>query len=182
MKGKKKKRNVKDKLKKIINSYKTIIVVSFIINIILLVFSYYMISNNKIYSFSGSDEYIEVKDGLIVLNNDVNLINGNSIKYINGNDYDIKSYKIGYYVMQDNKLIDIISNSMDLDADVKLSELVNNFSSFNIVEKNNDSNHFTFKNKKLIKDGLYLVIEAKTNTGESILTKLKLNVTKISKY
>ena len=71
---------------------------------------------------------------------------------------------------------------MDLDTDVKLSELVNNFSSFNIVEKNNNANHFTLKNKKLIKDGLYLVIEAKTNTGESILTKLKLNVTKISKY
>ncbi len=181
MKGKKKKKNVKDKLKNIINSYKTIIVLSFLINIILLVFSYYMINNNKIYSFSGSDEYIEVKDGLIVLNNDVNLINGNSIKYINGNDYDIKSYKIGYYVMQDNKLIEIISNSMNLETDVKLSELVNNFSSFNIVEKNSEANHFTFKNKRLIKDGLYLVIEAKTNNGESILTKLKLNVTKISK-
>ena len=58
--------------KNIFNSYKTIIVISFIINIILLVFAFYTISNNKLYAFSGKDDYIEVKDGIIALNNDIN--------------------------------------------------------------------------------------------------------------
>lgn len=183
MKNKKsKKKIVKDKLLNIIKSYKTIIYISFAINIILLAFAYYTISSNKIYSFSGSDEYIRVEDGLIALNTDINLINGNNIEYINGVDYDIKSYKIGYYVMDDTKLVEIISNTLELESSVKLSELINNFSSFNIVEKNSNPNHFTSYKKELINDGLYLVLEAKTDSGQDVFSKIKLNVSKISKH
>ena len=134
-KGKKKK---KFDLKKILSSYKTIIYISFLINIILIVFAYYTISNNKIYSFSGSDEYIEVKDGLIALNTDINLLNGNNISYKYNEDYDIVSFKIGYYVMDNEKLVEIISNNIKLESDIKLSVLFNNISSFNVFEKNRD--------------------------------------------
>ncbi len=183
MKNKKsKKKIVKDKLLNAIKSYKTIIYISFGINIILLIFAYYTISSNKIYSFSGSDEYIRVSDGLIALNTDINLINGNNIEYINGVDYDIKSYKIGYYVMDDTKLVEIISNTLELETSVKLSELINNFSSFNVVEKNSNPNHFTSYKKELISDGLYLVLEAKTDGGQEVFSKIKLNVSKISKH
>ena len=82
----KKKVSFKQKLLDILKSYKTIIYISFIINIILLVFAYHVMSSNKIYSFSGSDDYLRVKDGLIVLNNDINLLNGNNIEYIYGED------------------------------------------------------------------------------------------------
>lgn len=181
-KNNKKKKTVKEKLLSAIKSYKTIIYISFAINIILLVFAYYTISSNKIYTFSGSDEYIKVSDGLIALNTDINLINGNNIEYINSVDYDIKSYKIGYYVMDDTKLVEIISNTLELDTSVKLSELINNFSSFNIVEKNNNPNYFTSYKKELIGDNLYLVLEAKTETGDSVFSKIKLNVSKISKH
>ena len=182
MNKKRHKKNVKKNLKNIFNSYKTIIVISFIINIILLVFAFYTISNNKLYAFSGKDDYIEVKDGIIALNNDINLINNNNVKYINSVDYDIKSYKIGYSVMDGTKLIEIISNSLDLDTEIKLSEVINNFASFNITEKNKNNEYFTYKKKKLINDGLYLIIEAKTSSGEQIVSNIKLNVTKISKY
>mgnify|MGYP004640255967 CR=1 FL=1 len=113
---------------------------------------------------------------------DINLINNNNVKYINSVDYDIKSYKIGYYVMDGTKLIEIISNSLDLDTEIKLSEVINNFASFNITEKNKNNEYFTYKKKKLINDGLYLIIEAKTSSGEQIVSNIKLNVTKISKY
>ena len=179
---KRKKINLKDKLISIIKSYKTIIYISFIINIILLCFTYYTISSNKIYSFSGNDEYIRVRDGIIALNTDINLLNGNNIEYIYGVDYEIKSYKIGYYVMDDTKLVELISNTIDLDTTVKLSELINNFSSFNVVEKNSNANYFTSYKKALIKDGLYLVLEAKTDSDENIFSKVKLNISKISKY
>ena len=52
----------------------------------------------------------------------------------------------------------------------------------NITEKNKNNEYFTYKKKKLINDGLYLIIEAKTNSGEQIVSNIKLNVTKISKY
>lgn len=182
MKNKKKGKKKKFDLKKILSSYKTIIYISFLINIILIVFTYYTISNNKIYSFSGSDEYIEVKDGLIALNTDINLLNGNNISYKYNEDYDIVSFKIGYYVMDNKKLVEIISNNINLESDIKLSELVNNFSSFNVFEKNSSKNYFTPYKKKLLDDGLYLVLEAKTKDGNSILRKVKMNLSKISKF
>ena len=178
-KGKKKK---KFDLKKILSSYKTIIYISFLINIILIVFAYYTISNNKIYSFSGSDEYIEVKDGLIALNTDINLLNGNNISYKYNEDYDIVSFKIGYYVMDNEKLVEIISNNIKLESDIKLSVLFNNISSFNVFEKNSSKNSFTPYKKKLLDDGLYLIFEAKTKDGNSIMRKVKMNLSKISKF
>ena len=179
---KKKKKKVLNKLKDILNSYKTIIWISFLINIILLIFTYHVISSNKIYSFSGEDEYLKVENGLIVLNTDINILNGNNIKYINDEDYDIKEYKIGYYVMDGTKLIEIVSNSIKLDNTIKLSELVNKFTSFNISEKNKDNNYFNKTNKKLLEKGLYLVLEAKTNDNKDIVSKVNLNVSKISNH
>ena len=73
-----KKKNLKNKLLDILKPYKTIIYISFLINIILLIFTYYIISSNKIYSFSGNDDYLRVKDGIILFNSDINLFNGNN--------------------------------------------------------------------------------------------------------
>ena len=179
---KKNKKNLKNRLIDILKSYKTIIYISFFINIILLIFTYYIISSNKIYSFSGNDDYLRVKDGIVLFNTDINLFNGNNIEYIYGEDYEIKSYKIGYYVMDDTKLVEIISASMELDTEVKLSEIINNFTSFNLTEKNSTPNYFTSYKKDLIDDGIYLIMEAKTKDGKEILSKVNLNVSKISKH
>ena len=177
-----KKKNGKSKLKDIMKSYKTIIYISFLINIVLIALCYYTISNNRIYTFSGESEYIKINDGLIVLNTDINLINGSSIKYVNNNDYKITSYKIGYYSMDDNKLVEIVSTSEELDTPIELSEIINNFLMFNVVEKNTNSMYFTTYKKKLINKELYFVIEATKDNNEIILDKVKLNLTKISKY
>ena len=65
---------------------------------------------------------------------------------------------------------------------MKLSDIINNLATYNVSEKNSVNSIFTSKVKKLLNDNLYLVIEAKTSSGESILSKVKLNVTKITKY
>ena len=143
---------------------------------------YYFISNNKIYSFSGSGEYVNIDSGIIVLNTDINLINGSNIKYIGNKDYDIKSYKIGYYAMKDKKLVEIVSTTNELETEIKLSEIMNNFTSFNIVEKNSSNIYFTKYKKRLIDNGLYFVIEAKTDDNKTIFDRIKLNLSKISKY
>ena len=84
--------------------------------------------------------------------------------------------------MEDTKLVEIISSNIELDTLIKLSDLVNNFTSFNIVEKSSSSNAFTNYKKSLLKDGLYLILEAKTSEGEEVFSKIKLNLSKISKY
>lgn len=181
-KQKKSKRNVKENIKNILNSYKTIIYISFAINVVLLIFCYYIVSNNKVYSFSGEDEYLRVRDGIVVLNNDINVLNGNNIKYVSSEDYDIVNYKIGYYVMDENKLVEIVSTTLELETDIKLSEIVNNFTSFNVTEKDKDAVYFTAYKKGLLDNGLYLVLEAKAKDGTNIFSKVKLNVSKVSRF
>lgn len=182
MQKKKKKNNFKDNIKGILNSYKTIIYISFLVNVILIIACYGFITSNKIYSFSGEDEYLRVRDGLMVLNKDVNILNGNNIEYVNDKDYSITNFKIGYYVMDNSKLIEIVSESLELETDIKLSEIVKNFTSFNITEKDNEATYFTKYKKSLIDNGIYIVLEAKTIDGDSIYSKVKMNVSKVSKF
>ncbi len=179
---KNKKTKIKEKIKDIINSYKTIIYISFMINIILLILLYNTMTSNQIYTFSGEDDYLKIKDGLIILNNDINLLNGNNIEYIYNTDYDIKTYKIGYYVMDGSKLVEIFSSSLEPETEIKLSELVNKFTTLNLSEKDSSKVFFTKYKKKLIEKGLYLVMEAKTKDGKEIVSKVNLNVSKISKH
>ena len=71
---------------------------------------------------------------------------------------------------------------MELDIEIKLSDIIANFTSFNITENNKSAKYFTKQNKKLLNHDLYLVLEAKTTKNETILSKVKLNVSKISKF
>ena len=170
------------RLKKFFNSYKPLIFASIIINIILLLVLYFNNRNNTIYTFSGSGDYVEVNDGLIVLNNDINIINGNNLKYIKDEDYEVSTFKIGYYVMDEKKLVELISNTVEIDESISFNDIIDRFTTLNLVEKDKDNNYFTQYKKKLIKDGLYLVIEAKTVDNEIILDRVAMNVSKISKY
>ena len=169
-------------IKNIFKSKNSIIIISFLINIVLLIFLNNSFRSNKIYSFNGSGDYIKVIDGLVTLNNDVNIINGNNIIYTSNIDYDIKYYKIGYYVMNENKLTEIISNKVELNETIKLSDAVNKFTNLNIVEKDMDDTYFTNNKKRLIDKGLYLILEAKTEDGNEIFDKIQVNMSKISKY
>lgn len=180
---KKKKQTLKDKILEILKSYKTIIYVSFLINIVMLVFSYNIMTSNHEYVFSGSDENFVIKDGLIVLNNDLNILYGNNIKYINKKDYEVKKIKIGYYVKKVNDdFSPLIEKDLSFDEKITINELVNNFINFNIVEKNSAKNIFTEENVKLMNDGIYLIFKAETKEEKIIESKIKLNIEKISKF
>ena len=182
---KNKKKNLKDKLMNVLKSYKTIIYISFFINIILLIFSYNLMISNHEYTFSGSNEYIKIKDGLILLNNDLNIFYGNNIEYINEKDYEIESLNLGYYVINNNNnnYKKIVNKSYSFeDESMFLSEIISDFVDFNIMEKNSTKNMFTQENVKLLKDGLYFILEAKTIDNEDIKFMMDLNISKISKF
>ena len=76
----------------------------------------------------------------------------------------------------------LFDNILGNATEVKLSEIINNFTSFNLTEKNSTPNYFTSYKKDLIDDGIYLIMEAKTKDGKEILSKVNLNVSKISKH
>ena len=140
-------------------------------------------TNNHKYIFDVNDENIRIKDGLIILNNDINIFYGNNIMYINEEDHDIEELTIGYYVENGNKeLKKIVSNTYHYDETIKLSDAIDLFTNFNIIENNDEKSIFTPDNVKYINNGLYLVIKAKTTGQKNIEYKIKLNVTKISKF
>lgn len=180
---KKNKKKIKEKIISILKSYKTIIFLSFIINIVLLIFSYNLLTSNHEYTFGGRDEYISIKDGLIVLNNDLNLIYGNNIKYINEEDYEITTLTMGYYVLDSKKeLKKVINKTYSFEEGINLSEIINKFTNFNLVEKNKESYIFTDENVKQLDNGLYFILKAKTVDNNDLECKINLNIKKISKF
>ena len=176
---KNKKTTTKDKLLSILKSYKTIIIISFIINIVLLNFYYNLMTSNHEYTFSGSNEYVSIKDGLIVINNDINLFYGNNIKYVNEEDYEITSLTLGYYTLNETEFV---KKTYNFEESIMLSEVINKFTNFNIIEKSNEKNIFTLENVKQLDKGIYFVLKAKTIDNNEIKCKINLNLTKISKF
>ncbi len=171
---------MKNTINKIFKSYKTIIYISFIINIILIFYAYGIKTSTNMYVFSGSDTYLSVSDGVVAFTKDMSYINGNNIAYINKEDYDIKKYKIGYYVKKESNLTEIISTNIDLENDIKLSSLIENLNIFSLYEPKKETNVFTKETKDLIEDGLYLILEATTKDDETIQSEIKLNVSRIT--
>ena len=179
----KKKQTIKEKLINILKSYKTIIYISFFINLVLLIFSYNLMTNNHKYTFNGRDDYISIKDGLIVLNNDLNILYGNNIQYVNEVDYEIKSLTLGYYVIDDdNNLKKVIDKFYSFDENMMLSDFINNFTNFNLTETTQNISMFTTDNVKSLNNGLYFILKAKTLDDKVIECQIDLNLTKISKF
>ena len=177
---KKKKMTLKEKILNILKSHKTIIYISFFINIVLLIVSYNLMTSNHQYTFEGNDKYISIKNGLIVINNDLNTFYGNDLEYINDTDYEVTKLTLGYYVSDNLK--EIISKTFIFDESIKLSEVIDKFTHFNNIEKSNTSTMFTQDSVKLLNDGLYFVLKAITIDNNIIKCKIKLNMTKISKF
>lgn len=178
MKSKKKKRSNK-KIKEFFNSLKPILFFSFIINIILLSFIYYLKTSSHIYLFSGSNEYIRIDSGTLSFDSEVNYLMGNNIEYINEKDNKIKEIKIGYYVMNNEELEEIITYYEKFENDVSLKETLKNLVGLNVSESTKDNIIFKRNNYKDLESKLYIVMEIKLKNSEKILSKLKLDVSKI---
>ena len=162
------------------NSLKPILIFSFIINLILIGYIYYLKTNHHTYLFTGHDEYLNITSGVINLNYDINLLEGNGITYINEKDYKIKEIKIGYYVMQEDKLKEVTTHYEKFTDPVSLKETVEGITSFNISEVAKKSKLFNHVNTSNIESNFYIVMEAKTIDNNSIVSKLLLDVSKIN--
>lgn len=174
-------KNKKNQKKKnnFFNTLKPILIFSFIINIILLCYVYYLKTTNHLYVFAGDNEYMNVESGVLSLNYDINLLAGNSIEYIAEEDINIKEIKIGYYILEDENLNEIISYYSLFEESESLKKVINDITSLNVSESNQAKQMFKKINSKNIENNLYLVMEIKTEKNEKIVSKLQLDVSKI---
>ncbi len=180
-KNKKQQKNkFQEGLKKIFNSSKILIIVLILIILGLIIFSNHLMKSSKTYMFNGKSDYVTILNGVISLNYDINLISGSDIEYTNPEDIEVVEYRIGYYVSKDNTLSPLVTKSGE-DADgFSLMEIVNEMSAYNITEPYRVKRFFTKENIKHLEEGLYFIIEAETKTGEEILDKIELNLSKVS--
>lgn len=176
---KKKKKKLKNQVNEFFKTLKPILIFSFIINIILLSYIYYLKTTYHLYVFAGDNEYLNVESGVISLNYDVNLIAGNSIEFIGEKDIKVKEIKIGYYVLENENLKEIISHYAKFEESISLKDTINDITSLNVSESAKTNEIFKNINKETIDNNLYLVMEIKSEKGEKLISKLQLDVSKI---
>ena len=172
-----KKNNIK--FNEFFKTLKPILILSIIINIILLSYTYYLKNNNHVYLFSGYNEYLKIDSGSLSTSYDINYLIGNNIEYINSSDVKIKEIKVGYYIMNDNNLEEIISYYEKFEKNVSLKETINNLTTLNVSESSQTNEIFKIDNFNDVENNLYLMMEIKNQKGETIVSKLHLDVSKI---
>ena len=174
-------KRLKKKLKRFILSYQPLVIILVILLAVVLIHTNNIIKSIKTYTFSGTGEYVEINNGVISLNYDMNYLNGSDIDYIKEKDLTVVDYKIGYYVKDGDNLISIGVIEDQNEDGFSLKNILEGKETFNIMELNSNNFHFTKERIDLLKNGLYFVIEAKDKKGNDINDVVKLDIRKITK-
>ena len=171
---------MKDKINKIFNSYKIIIIALILFIIFLLIYNNKLTSTYKTYIFSGSSDYVDINSGVISLNYNMNLFQGSNIKY-KEKDKNIVSYDIGYYVLNEEEYLPLATKAGEDEEGLSLKAIITGIDNFRVIEPANGNYYFTKEKIEGIENNLYFIIKAKDNKNNEIKDVIKLKVTKISK-
>ena len=171
---------MKDKINKIFNSYKIIIIALILFIIFLLIYNNKLTSTYKTYIFSGSSDYVEINSGVISLNYNMNLFQGSNIEY-KEKDKTIVSYDIGYYVLNGEEYLPLATKAGEDEEGLSLKAIITGIDNFRVIEPANGNYYFTKEKIEGIENNLYFIIKAKDNKNNEIKDVTKLKVTKISK-
>ena len=171
---------MKNKINKIFNSYKIIIIALILFIIFLLIYNNKLTSTYKTYIFSGSSDYIEINSGVISLNYNMNLFQGSNIEY-KEKDKTIVSYDIGYYVLNGEEYLPLATKAGEDEEGLSLKAIITGIDNFRVIEPANGNYYFTKEKVEGIENNLYFIIKAKDNKNNEIKDVIKLKVTKISK-
>ena len=171
---------MKNKINKIFNSYKVIIIALILFIIFLLLYLNKITSSYKTYIFSGSSDYVEIKSGVINLNYNMNLFQGSNIDY-KEKDKTIISYDIGYYVLSGEEYLPLATKAGEDEEGLSLKAIITGTDNFRIIEPANGNYYFTNEKINKLENDLYFIIKATDNKKNEIKDVIKLKVTKISK-
>ena len=171
---------MKDKINKIFNSYKIIIIALILFIIFLLIYNKNITSTYKTYIFSGSSDYVDINSGVISLNYNMNLFQGSNIEY-KEKDKIIVNYDIGYYVLNGEEYLPLATKAGEDEEGLSLKAIITGIDNFRVVEPANGNYYFTKEKKEGLENNLYFIIKATDNKNNEIKDAIKLKVTKISK-
>lgn len=159
-------------LKKIFNSYLTIIISLIILIIILLIFNLYLIKSTKIYTFSGTSENCAVLSGTVYIGYNINRFQAPQI-ICNDLNITLKSGKIGYYISETP--ISII----EINEELKLKNIINSYD-FSFTEMHRKALKLSKKNISKLKE-LTFKVQGESNDGKIVEINVPLNVIYLGK-
>lgn len=172
---------IRRKVKRFLTSYKPILFVLIIFIVVLLVYCNYLLKSVKVYEFYGSSDYVNISNGVISLNYDINLLEGSDIEYKKAKDIIVTDYKIGYYVKDGDNLLSIAVVEDSDKEGFSLQSVLEGVNTFNIVELNKNNFHFSKQKIELLNNGFYFAIEATDSKGNEIVDIVEMKLTKLTK-
>ena len=171
---------MKNILNKIISSYHTIIIILILISFISIMNINKILKETKVYTFDGKSDYVEISNGVISINHDVNLFEGSNIKYLE-KDVILKEYDIGYYVIIGDEYVPIASNAGTNNEGVSLKAIIEGKDNFKIVEPSSNNYYFTKEKIKKLDDKLYFIIKGIDLKDNEIKDVFEINLNKVSR-
>lgn len=175
-------KKVKNNVKKLLNSYHTVLTILIIVCLISMFVSYRVMSLSNTFMFNGTNDYVKILNGVISTNYNVNLFVGSDIEYTLDKDIIINEYSIGYYTMQNNEYIKLAVIEGKDEVSLSLKKLLSSKSAFNLTEPTKNNHYFNKDTIKALKeDNLYFIIEVNTLDEEQIKEVLKIDLEQISK-
>ncbi|NLL01533.1 MAG: hypothetical protein GX265_00700 [Mollicutes bacterium] len=167
--------------KSFLNSPHVVLIPLIIINFMLLYLGYHLMKTDDTYMFSGTGDYVNILNGVVSLNYDINLFEGSSIEYTKEKDVLVTEYKAGYYIVIDDTLVPFLTKTNKNSQGESLKQILEEEKAFTLTEPYTRKEFFTKDVKKAFDNGLFFIVEAKTKNNEEILDKIEISISKISK-
>lgn len=149
-----------DKLKKILNNPKTLIIVLTILLGISVLTIYKLSNSSKIYISSVKDENVSISTIHAFINKDMNMFYSTPATY-NKTDEKIYAIETGYYIKENDTYNEFLIQKDEFDKAESLKQVLEFYSSYNYIERNNNVKIFTESTKKNFNDNLYFIIKIK---------------------
>lgn len=171
---------MKNILNKVMHSYHTIIIILILISFISIMYTNKILKETKVYTFDGKSDYVEINNGVISINHDINLFEGSNIKYLK-EDVILKEYDVGYYIIINDEYVPIASSAGTSNEGFSLKAIIEGKDNFKVVEPSSNNYYFTKEKIKKLDDKLYFVIKGIDLKDNEIKDVFEVNLNKVSR-
>lgn len=164
----------------------SIIIVLIVFSISLMVYNRFLIKNITLYSFCGFEDKFSILNGTIYTSYDINYFGDSKVVYT-GDDVDLLTYEIGYYIKTDSTYREVSvlksdpsKEASDLkDLTVSLKDLLNT-TDFSFTEVKKDAQFLSKENVKKL-DKLIFRVKGKNEKSEEVNFEIPIEVEKVTR-
>ncbi|OOM82601.1 hypothetical protein CLPUN_00210 [Clostridium puniceum] len=130
----------------------------------------------RVYSFDGENSDIKISDGIIIIYNNKQIVDGGKMQYIGNKQERVKSYSKNIYINKQGSKKKILSNAVSFEVNSKEITFNDEFLLNKDIREISSDNLFSEEDINIMEDNLYFSLHYSTDEEkeESIIIKLKL--------